>query len=106
MKACPQIIQISDVVPLQLNDGAIAFLRVIMLEYLCDTTFYRRVLDIEDDDIAKKVLPERIKVTDMTFNECKGYLCHAESLEKVDIFDSEDSLGCGSSSRTLPKNTL
>ena len=73
LRAKPWILQIADVVPLKLRgsdgtDSRIVFLRVVWLEYLSDPTFYRRVLDIEDDQIAERVLSERVKVTEMSFN--------------------------------------
>ena len=48
----PQIVQIADIIPLSLLNKTIVFLRVVSLEYRKDSDYYRRVLDIKDDEIA------------------------------------------------------
>ena len=72
--------QIADVIPLEI-DGQIAFFRVTWLEYVRDTSFFERTLDIADSEIASQVVKNRVKVTELSFNERRGYLCHKSSLE-------------------------
>ena len=72
-----------------------------------DTTFYERVLDIKDADVAKKLLPVRIKVTELSYNERQGYLCHSSALEEVIISESEPEMSAQSvADSSLPKNAL
>jgi len=79
-------------VPLSLgSQDSLTFLRVVWLEYVRDTTFYERVLDIKDAEVAQKTLPKRTKVTELSFNERHGYLCHASSLEEIIISEGESA---------------
>lgn len=85
LKERPQLVQISDVVPIQIDQRCLVYLRVVWLEYVRDTTYYRRVLGINDDEIASKVLKDRILVTELSFNERRGYLCHSSALESIEL---------------------
>ena len=84
--------------------------RVEWLEYKRDTAYYERVLDIADgDNIASQVLPDRsVKVTQLSFNEHHGYLCHRSALEEVVLEDSQPMQTYGSFVKDfcLPKNAL
>lgn len=79
--AQPLVLQVSDVVPLQIGDDLV-YLRVVWIEYARDTSYVERVLDVADDaKLASKVLPSRsVKVTELSFNERQGYMCHASAL--------------------------
>ena len=75
--------QIADVIPLVFGKRDLAFFRVVWLEYARDKTFYEKVLDIDDEEISAKVFSNRVMVTELTYNERKGYLCHKSSIEEV-----------------------
>ena len=60
------------------------------LEYTRDTTYFERVLDIKDQKISEKVFKSRLMVTELTFNERKGYLCHQSALEEVKLLNVLD----------------
>lgn len=89
--------QIADVVPLALGEAkdSLAFFKVLWLEYERDKTYYERVLDITDEEVSARVLQSRVKVTELSFNERKGYLCHSAALEEVELASSEETSHMG-----------
>ena len=66
-------------------------LRVVRLEYERDTNYARRVLDVDDDEVAARYFATRVQVSDLSFNERAGYLCHQDSLEEVELLQGPDA---------------
>ena len=102
IKSRPQIVQIADVIPLTLS-GDLAFFKVVWLEYGRDKTYFERVLDIQDAEVSSRVLSSRVMVTELTFNERKGYLCHGNALEEVELINREEQQ-IGYQLTGLPRN--
>jgi len=68
----PEVVQIGQTLQVTIN-GSLYLLRVIRLEYLRDTSMLRKLLDIADES---DVVPQRVEVSELTFNEHPGYLLH------------------------------
>ena len=58
----PIVVQIGDIVPIEIDNNVI-YLRILSFKYTRDTSYIRRVLDIEDSEVAEKVLPTEIEVS-------------------------------------------
>ena len=82
----PIVVQIGDIVPMETDDSVI-HLRIVGFKYTRDTLYIKRVLDIEDSEVAERVLPSEIEVSDLHFNSLPGYLVHSDSLNAVKLID-------------------
>ena len=96
------MVQIGDVVPIEYEES-IFYLRIVSLKYTRDTNYMRRVLDIEDSEVAQRVLPNEIEVSELLFNSLPGYLIHRDSLKSVKLQDPS-VLICPPA--TLPRFTM
>ena len=78
--------QIGDVVPIE-TEESITYLRIVSLKYTRDTTYMKRVLDIQDAEVAERVLPTEIEVSELLFNSQPGYLVCTDALKSVKLQD-------------------
>ena len=108
LRECPQIVQIGDCVPVhcgQKKERDLVYLRVVSLKYRRDVKYMQKVLDITDPEIAQKVLPGEIEVSELSFNSSPGYLVHKDHLQHVTLLEQDgDKLVCPPQS--LPRYTL
>ena len=78
------MVQIGDVVPIE-TEESITYIRIVSLKYTRDTTYMKRVLDIQDAEVAERVLPTEIEVSELLFNSQPGYLVCTDALKSVKL---------------------
>jgi hypothetical protein len=76
---------------------------VIRLNYLRDNVEYlKKVADINDEEIAQKLLPQEVEVSELTYNECAGYLLHSSKLKQIAYLQADEGQAGAQTISRLP----